>query len=142
MKSRECGTCTACCYGLVVEAIDKPAFQCCRHTVTDGGCGNYAKRPSACRNFRCLWLEGHLSEEDRPDRLGVIFTTTQHGQVGTHPLLVEVTAGAAAAANVRAAVRRLTEKTPVLVATAAGGTFHPRRRPTAEVQLTVNGEAA
>ena len=141
MKPRECGSCTACCHGLVVEALDKPAFCDCPHTRADGGCGHYEHRPSACRNFRCFWLEGHLTEADRPDRLGVIFTTTQHEVVGVHPLLVEVRPGAASTPTIRDAVRQLTRKSPVLVAAASGGTFHPRVGQAA-VPLTVDGRAA
>ena len=152
MTPRECGPCTACCHGLVVEAIDKPAFVDCPHTAADGGCGRYADRPSACRNFQCLWLQGHLGAADRPDQLGVIFTTTHHETLGTHPLLVEVTPGAASAAKVRAAIGELNRLTPVLVAAAGGGTFYPRQtsgpsKPkrvdtTPTVRLTVEGRAA
>ncbi len=29
-------------------------------------------RPAICSRYRCLWLQGGLEEEDRPDRLGAV----------------------------------------------------------------------
>jgi len=37
-----------------------------------GGCRIHATRPAICRAYRCLWLQGGLAEEDRPDRLGAV----------------------------------------------------------------------
>ena len=37
-----------------------------------GGCGIYADRTQGCRPYACLWLEGGLLEEERPDRVGLI----------------------------------------------------------------------
>ncbi len=139
-SERTCGSCTACCHSLVIEELAKPAFSRCAH---DGGgsCATYATRPQSCRDFRCLWLDGHLEEQDRPDRLGVIFTTTHDEQVGVHPLIVEARPNGADAQAVRDAIQRLTEKSPVLVLTPAGGTFHPKQRPTT-TPLTIDGQAA
>ncbi|MEM6458275.1 MAG: hypothetical protein AAF710_02660 [Planctomycetota bacterium] len=143
-QARACGSCTACCHSLVIEELDKPAFADCAHACPHGGCRNYHDRPASCRGFRCLWLDGHLTEDDRPDRLGVIFTTTHDDRVGVHPLVVEAWPGAATQPAVRDAVERLREKSPVLVLTAAGGAFHPRTRSgvSATTPLTVGGKAA
>lgn len=166
---RSCGTCTACCSSLVIEELSKPAFTACAHDCSvgsggcdavtkasdkaledsekgsggnsGGGCAIYADRPGSCRSFRCLWLDGHLGDDDRPDQLGVIFTTTFDQQVGTHPLLVEAIPGKAGAPAVEAAIEQLTQKSPVLVLTPAGGTFHPRRGIEA-TPLTIDGHAA
>jgi hypothetical protein len=144
--TRRCGDCTACCTTLAIEEIEKPAFAACAHDRSGSGgrgCGVYTDRPSACRNFRCLWLDGHLGERDRPDRLGVIFTTTYEPKVGTHPLLIEYRPGALQQDAVRNAIDDLTDKSPVLTITASGGNFHPRR-PEAQpyVPLHIRGQAA
>ncbi|MEM9883228.1 MAG: hypothetical protein AAF800_09960 [Planctomycetota bacterium] len=139
-SARACGSCTACCHSLVIEELHKPAFADCAHACPHGGgCKAYHDRPASCRGFRCLWLDGHLTEDDRPDRLGVIFTTTHDDRVGVHPLVVEARPGAAQQPAVRRAVERLRDRAPVLVLTPAGGTFHPRRP---IIPLTVHGRAA
>lgn len=137
---RTCGSCTACCHSLVIEELDKPAFTACGHACASG-CNAYEQRPGSCRNFRCLWLDGHLAEEDRPDKLGVIFTTAHDERVGPHPMIVEYTPGMADDPAIREAVERLTEKSPVLVLTPAGGTFHPAQS-AGTTPLTVDGQAA
>ncbi|MEM1027485.1 MAG: hypothetical protein AAGJ38_05325 [Planctomycetota bacterium] len=138
--TRACGSCTACCHSLVIEELGKPAFSACAHEC-EAGCNAYASRPASCRDFRCLWLDGHLDEKDRPDKLGVIFTTTHDAQVGVHPLIVEAHPGGADRDAVQHAIRRLTEKSPVLVLTPKGGTFHPRQRHDT-TPLTIRGQAA
>jgi len=125
----------------VIEELAKPAFSECAHECSSG-CGAYAERPPSCRDFRCLWLDGHLTEDDRPDKLGVIFTTTHDDQVGVHPLIVEAKPRGAESDAVRNAVTRLTEKSPVLVLTPAGGTFHPRQQRPKTTPLTIDGRAA
>ena len=62
---KECGTCTACCDGLLHGNIHghfmgngKPCF------FLDKGCTIYEDRPEyPCKSFKCLWLE----EEFVPD---------------------------------------------------------------------------
>ena len=60
---------------MAIAELNKPTFQSCSH-LCDTGCDIYARRPGSCADYQCLWLQGHLAEEDRPDLLGVIFTTT------------------------------------------------------------------
>ncbi|MEL7088668.1 MAG: hypothetical protein AAGL98_09555 [Planctomycetota bacterium] len=147
---RSCGSCTACCSSLIIEELSKPAFTACEHDCSasncgksyGGGCAIYEDRPDSCRSFRCLWLDGHLGQDDRPDELGVIFTTTFDEQVGTHPLLVEAVPGRASEPSITAAIQELTKKSPVLVLTTAGGTFHPRTNTLSTTPLTVGGNAA
>ncbi len=139
--SRDCGTCTACCHSLVVEELEKPAFSKCVHSCEAMGCSAYYERPDSCRNFRCLWLDGHLGDADRPDQLGVIFTTTVHENIGVHPLLVETTPGGIKQPRVLKAIEGLTTQGPVLVLTKTGGTFHPQQ-PVRPHAITVNGHAA
>src|SRR5579872_4156139 len=71
---RTCGECTACCTVLAVVELHKPARWACDH-VACSGCQTYETRPSACRDFHCLWLRGAVAgdESHRPDKLGVMF---------------------------------------------------------------------
>lgn len=73
---RSCGPCRLCCLVMAVPEIHKPKGEWCRHACATG-CGIYAERPQPCRDFECAWLtdpEGALlREEDRPDRVGVVF---------------------------------------------------------------------
>lgn len=138
MSERSCGTCTACCTALAIEELDKPGFTACPHVRTNdangcAGCGVYETRPGCCRDFQCLWLQGHLREEDRPDQLGVIFTTTGHPDLGTIPLLIEVRDDAVRQPQIIDAIGRLLRQAPVAVSTPAGGKLI---RPT---PLTVEG---
>lgn len=82
---RECGGCTVCCYIGGVPELKKPPHHACPH-VTAKGCGIYGQkiRPKTCNTFRCAWLRGIGSEDDRPDKSGVMLAThgTPRGLVG------------------------------------------------------------
>lgn len=74
-----CGTCEACCTWLTIDdpIITKAAGMRCGNLGSCGGCRIYEARPRACREFRCVWLEGVLTgsappPELRPDRCGVM----------------------------------------------------------------------
>jgi len=123
---RECGSCSACCTALAVHKIDKPTYTPCEHQCGDG-CGIYAQRPKACSDFRCLWLDGHLSEADRPDKLGVIFCATDHPDLGRATMLVECIDNALKKPALREAVTRLSSKTPVVLMSKIGGGIVPKR---------------
>lgn len=69
---RSCGSCSHCCTVLRVDPLDKPAGVDCVHQRGDRGCGIYATRPPICRAYQCLWLQGGLEEDERPDRTGGI----------------------------------------------------------------------
>jgi hypothetical protein len=56
---------------LRVDELPKLGGVPCAKLVADG-CGIYAHRPAVCRGYRCMWLQGALSEADRPDRLGAL----------------------------------------------------------------------
>ena len=49
----------------------------CNH-LCEKGCDIYGKHPAECRDFRCLWLNGGLSEDERPDKLGLIFSLQKY----------------------------------------------------------------
>lgn len=75
MKSRQCGTCTACCEGWLSSRVVKmqPGKPCKHCTVQ--GCAIYETRPEEpCRTFVCGWLQDDspLPDQLRPDLSGVI----------------------------------------------------------------------
>ena len=45
----------------------------------DDGCGIYATRPAICRGYRCLWLQGGLEDDERPDQTGGIVDLEARG---------------------------------------------------------------
>lgn len=69
---RSCGTCSLCCSVLRVDPIGKRAGEDCVHQRGAEGCGIYETRPPICRGYQCLWLQGGLEEDERPDRTGGI----------------------------------------------------------------------
>jgi len=82
LATRHCGECTACCTVLTVAELDKPGGEPCPHAVQ--GCSIYDRRPKACRDYQCLWRAGIGSLEQRPDRIGIVFTPVDPGMPG-HP---------------------------------------------------------
>ncbi|MBM4385014.1 MAG: hypothetical protein FJ091_16805 [Deltaproteobacteria bacterium] len=79
------------------------------------GCTIYARRPHICRAYQCLWLQGKLDIEDRPDRLGAVLDVVFEG---AHSVLAirEAKPGAlAASARLRAIAVRYREAMPVRI---------------------------
>jgi hypothetical protein len=116
---RICGSCTACCTALAVTELNKPVQTLCPHAA-GAGCGIYEQRPPSCRAYQCLWLQSHLTDADRPDELGVIFTTAVHPEHGTLPMLVECRSGALSEAVIQTALARLMEQRPVMLMDVTG----------------------
>lgn len=77
---RSCGSCTLCCKVLAVPEIAKPAGHWCPQARKGTGCSIYDTRPEMCREFRCLWLQGHLSAEHKPDRIHGVVVPTKDGK--------------------------------------------------------------
>ena len=69
---RSCGTCSLCCTVLRVDELSKPAGQNCGYQKGERGCGIHVSRPPVCRGYHCLWLQGGLEDDERPDRTGGI----------------------------------------------------------------------
>ena len=46
-------------------------------------CSIYDDRPACCRDYVCLWREGHFDEDDRPDKSGIIahFSPLESGRI-------------------------------------------------------------
>lgn len=84
---RECGSCTLCYKTMGIADLEppKPAHQWCTHCAIGKGCKIYASRPESCQSFECLWLQGMVPEELRPDRSHIVFdTTTDGGKIVAH----------------------------------------------------------
>lgn len=83
IKNRECGSCFACCYRLVIPVLNKPEHIKCKHLKSDcGGCGIYKDRPETCQTFECLWRSGWAGGTvHRPDLLGIMFTIFEHNKL-------------------------------------------------------------
>ncbi len=74
LQQRSCGSCTACCTTLRVDAIEKPDGAPCPHEGPPGkpGCTIYERRPAECSVFFCAWRIGVGRESERPDRVGYL----------------------------------------------------------------------
>lgn len=68
--TRSCGPCSLCCTVLRVDELAKPAGRDCVHQRGTQGCGIHPTRPPICRSYRCLWLQGGLEDDERPDAIG------------------------------------------------------------------------
>jgi Fe-S-cluster containining protein len=77
--TRSCGTCSLCCSVLRVDELKKPAGADCRHQLGDRGCGIYPRRPEICRAYQCLWRQGGLEDDERPDATGGIVDLESNG---------------------------------------------------------------
>lgn len=94
-----CGSCSACCTVLGVEALRKPGHTPCLHQV-GVGCAVYPQRPNACRAFVCEWLRADWHSDLRPDRIHgvpvlegdslVIHEALDHPGVASHALHREI----------------------------------------------------
>lgn len=80
MLQRACGSCSLCCTVLRVDELHKLGGTPCPKLRSSGsGCGIHPTRPTICRAYRCLWLQGSLEEDDRPDRLGAVTDLVSEG---------------------------------------------------------------
>ncbi len=120
-RERSCGDCTSCCTVLRVDALRKLGGVSCA-ALGARGCTIYERRPHICRAYRCLWLEGKLDLEDRPDRLGAVLDLVHEGG-GTLLAIREASPGA-------------TDANPRLAAIAA------RWREAMPVRITPAGDAS
>jgi hypothetical protein len=83
VTGRECGSCTACCKTLRINApeLKKFAGVLCEHCTAGKGCTIYDTRPQVCRGFYCGWRAmAYLGDEWRPDLCGVLIGVVGEGQ--------------------------------------------------------------
>jgi hypothetical protein len=84
---RTCGDCIVCCVYLKIDVpeLRKEGMRHCPHVKADEpevigervcytgtGCKVHGDHPPVCKGYNCAWLRGHGTEEDRPDRCGVL----------------------------------------------------------------------
>ncbi len=134
---RDCGSCNVCCTAMHVRALNKPPGERCQ-SQGPTGCGIYADRPAACREWFCLWVRdpGQVFDTThRPDRLGVFFTASPpDGQTGRQRMYAhEVRPGAAHEPKAAQAIGFLERVAPVQIIPFAGD------RPPAVTQVTLRG---
>jgi hypothetical protein len=74
-----------------LPAIDKPAGRWC-HLLGPAGCTVHdLGQPEVCSQYACYWLEHEgLSEESRPDRVGMVVTESGTVTVGGQELPILV----------------------------------------------------
>jgi Fe-S-cluster containining protein len=107
-----------CCTVLRVDELRKLGGVSCA-ALGVRGCAIYARRPSICRAYQCLWLQGKLDAEDRPDRLGAVLDLVHEG--GGALLAIREAKPGATDANPRLAAiaARYREAMPVRITRAA-----------------------
>lgn len=91
---RKCGSCHVCCKVYYIGELGKLTGDWCRYCVQGEGCLIYGARPPACSGYRCAWIEGDGSENDRPDLSGVVFRRNGHNLVGLMVRMMEFRPGA------------------------------------------------
>jgi Fe-S-cluster containining protein len=135
---RSCGDCTVCCTVMAVRELGKPLRSRCEH-LCGKGCGIYDSRPKSCREFECVWLQGHIgNEEQRPDKLGIMFTMTKNQeQYVLHAW--EVWEEARKQEKVRYLFGKIAEKIVFMIRLFGGGTELMGRKLSIEKFMKVHG---
>ena len=113
--TRTCGPCSLCCTLLRVDELAKPAGRDCVHQRGTQGCAIHATRPPICRAYRCLWLQGGLEDDERPDATGGLVDLETTG-VGLRLAIREAKPGTFdASPALRAIAERYRETMPVRI---------------------------
>lgn len=132
--SRSCGPCSLCCSVLRVDELAKPAGRDCVHqrrvgvdpAAPAGGCAIHETRPGICRAYACLWLQGGLEDDERPDETGGIVDLETTG-IGLRLGIREASRGAFdASPALQAIAARYREQMPVRI-TDAEDVMNPDR---------------
>lgn len=114
--NRKCGPCSACCVILGVPEIDKSSHcECPNRQRGWKACAIYDDRPQSCRDFACMWLEGHFANRDRPDEIGCIFQASNLPGVGPALVSHEVHENASRRGRAKAIIERVARGMPVIV---------------------------
>lgn len=69
-SNRQCGECTVCCTVFPMSEFKKPQWCDCKHLK--GNCSIYEQRPFNCKDYACCWFDGHLPDDMRPDKCGIV----------------------------------------------------------------------
>ena len=103
-----------CCTVLRVDDLRKLGGVSCA-ALGERGCTIYQRRPHICRAYRCLWLQGKLDFEDRPDRLGAVLDIVAEGADALLAIREAKPGAFAASARLRAIAERYREAMPVRI---------------------------
>jgi len=74
LKTRSCDGCTLCCKLPALPALQKEAYEWCKHCDVGVGCKIYKDRPLDCQAFECFWHAGITPEEYKPNKIGFYMT--------------------------------------------------------------------
>lgn len=109
-SDRACGECQGCCMAVGVHELEKPVWTECKHQCLSG-CAIYNDRPKSCQTYNCLWQGGMLKgEENRPDKIGMIFEMRGVGNSGVDAISAwEIKEGAADDPKVMAIVEQISK---------------------------------
>jgi len=80
-EERTCGECTLCCKVMPILDPKVPSLggQWCSQCKIGVGCQIYDDRPLECREYLCLWRQGILPDDCRPDKCGAVFSIRADG---------------------------------------------------------------
>jgi hypothetical protein len=76
---RQCGDCNMCCkwlYHIVDNKELKPGTPC---FYLDGNCTVHEKRPQACRDYFCAYIQGLLPEWMKPNKCNILVNVERWG---------------------------------------------------------------
>ncbi len=76
---RECGDCSLCCKLLAIPELNCGEGDWCALCNPPKGCGSYENRPPSCHDFECLWLQGRMPENLKPNRIGAVAHSSDGG---------------------------------------------------------------
>lgn len=71
MQTRKCDDCNLCCkLPSINNGKFKKDYEWCSNCEIGIGCKIYNDRPQVCKDFSCLWLNGLIDEELKPNKVG------------------------------------------------------------------------
>lgn len=109
-RNRSCGSCDLCCrvIGVSDGGIEKPAGVPCEHlcNAACGACSIYENRPSACQLYRCMWLDGDLPLEAKPEHSGVVGEIAHVDPAGGIPGFRLITVCGRSSSELHVAIKR------------------------------------
>lgn len=122
---RTCGGCQACCEVIGIypdndrsKPPTSPAFEKCEHQCEDG-CAIYSRRPTPCFVYRCMWHLGWGSDDDRPDKLGLILEA--HPDAKHIVAIVETRSDAHKEERATIRLLQIRAQVPIVLVTPYGG---------------------
>lgn len=120
--TRKCGDCSLCCVVLGVPEISKEAgCDCPNRKPGWKACKVYDERPESCATFSCMWLDGHLSNADKPSNIGVVLQGDEHPEFGAIIVAHERSRGAAMQGRAGTLIQKLSRGVVVFVVPPDGG---------------------